>query len=184
MPKIKRDPLVALAEKMAPALKAAEWRITPRLQLRASRRLTCVTSGRLLLPLTAARDEETRALADQLREGLQARTEAEHRAWRDELAQTIAEGRTVRSTSPEFAPRRRRALPCRSTWLRNSPWPHRRRSRVTSPPNGGRLWTPFAFSPARTCVTAEASGGAERRPQEGDAETRRPGAAAGGALWD
>ena len=45
----------------------------------------------------AARDEETRALADQLREGLTNRVDAEHNAWRDELAQTIAEGRTVRA---------------------------------------------------------------------------------------
>ena len=33
----------------------------------------------------AARDEETRALADQLREGLSNRVDAEHNAWRDEL---------------------------------------------------------------------------------------------------
>ena len=44
MPKIKREPLVALAEKLAPTLKAAEWR-SPRLRLRASRPSTFATSA-------------------------------------------------------------------------------------------------------------------------------------------
>ena len=45
MPKIKREPLVALAEKLAPTLKAAEWRDRARLRLRASRPSTFATSA-------------------------------------------------------------------------------------------------------------------------------------------
>ena len=98
MPKIKREPLVALAEKLAPTLKAAEWRDRAEaavagietVDLRDIRSVVVAADG-------AARDEETRALADQLREGLTNRVDAEHNAWRDELAQTIAEGRTVRA---------------------------------------------------------------------------------------
>lgn len=98
MPKIKRDPLVALAEKLAPGMKAAEWRDRAEaavagietVDLRDIRSVVAAADG-------AARDEETRELADKLRSGLLARTEADHQAWRDELAQTIAEGRTVRA---------------------------------------------------------------------------------------
>jgi hypothetical protein len=98
MPKIKVQPLVSLAEKMAPALKAAEWRDRAEavisgieeIDLRDIRSVVAAAEN-------AARDEESRALADQLRLGLAARAESEHRKWLDELAATIADGRTVRA---------------------------------------------------------------------------------------
>jgi len=98
MPKIKRDPLVALGEKLAPSLKAAEWRDRAEaavagiatVDLRDIRSVVAAADG-------AARDEETRELAEQLRQGLLARTEAEHRSWLDEIAKMIAENRAVRA---------------------------------------------------------------------------------------
>ena len=83
MPKIKREPLVALAEKLAPTLKAAEWRDRAEaavagmetVDLRDIRSVVVAADG-------AARDEETRALAEKLREGLTSRVDAEHNAWR------------------------------------------------------------------------------------------------------
>lgn len=98
MPKIKVQPLVSLAEKMAPALKAAEWRDRAEavisgieeIDLRDIRSVVAAAEN-------AARDEESRALADHLRLGLAARAESEHRKWLDELAATIADGRTVRA---------------------------------------------------------------------------------------
>ena len=127
MPKIKREPLVALAEKLAPTLKAAEWRDRAEaavagietVDLRDIRSVVVAADG-------AARDEETRALADQLREGLTNRVDAEHNAWRDELAQTIAEGRTVRALRLSSRPPKAGA-PFPSTWL--NAWPLQRRSR-------------------------------------------------------
>ena len=98
LPPIKADPLIALAERIAPRLKAAEWRDRAEaaragideIDLRDIRSVI-VAADR------AARTEETRALAESLRTGLAARVEAEHRQWLDELAATMAEGRTVRA---------------------------------------------------------------------------------------
>jgi len=98
MPKIKRDPLVALAERLSPALRAAEWRDRAEaavagietIDLRDIRSVVAAADS-------AARDEESRTLAEQLRAGLNVRTEADHQAWRDELAKNLAEGRTVRA---------------------------------------------------------------------------------------
>jgi hypothetical protein len=98
MPKIKVQPLVSLAEKMAPTLKAAEWRDRAEaavagmeeIDLRDIRSVVAAAEN-------AARDEESRALADKVRAGLTARADSEHRKWLDELAGTIADGRTVRA---------------------------------------------------------------------------------------
>ncbi len=98
MPKVKTEPLVALAEKLAPRLKAAEWHDRAdaalagigEIDLRDIRSVVVAADN-------AARDEETRALADQLREGLTQRVDGEQRKWLDELAGTIADGRAVRA---------------------------------------------------------------------------------------
>ena len=127
MPKIKREPLVALAEKLAPTLKAAEWRDRAEaavagietVDLRDIRSVVVAADG-------AARDEETRALADQLREGLTNRADAEHNAWRTNLPRPSPRAaRFVLFASA--AARRRPVLPFPSTWL--NAWPLQRRSR-------------------------------------------------------
>ena len=46
---------------------------------------------------TAARDEQTRAVAQQLRDGLAARVDGEHGKWLSELNGLVTEGRTVRA---------------------------------------------------------------------------------------
>ena len=98
MPKIKSAPLVALAEKLAPALKAAEWRDRAEAALAGITEIDIKDIRSVVVAAdTGARDEESRALADRLREGLTARVDAEHRKWLDELAENIQEGRTVRA---------------------------------------------------------------------------------------
>ena len=98
MPKIKGAPLVALAEKLAPRLKAAEWRDRAEAALAGITEIDIKDIRSVVVAAdTGARDEESRALADQLREGLTARVDAEHRKWLDELAENIQEGRTVRA---------------------------------------------------------------------------------------
>ncbi len=98
MPKIKSEPIVALAEKLAPKLKAAEWRDRAEAALAGINEIDIKDIRSVVVAAdTGARDDESRALADQLREGLLARVDAEHRKWLDELAENIAEGRTVRA---------------------------------------------------------------------------------------
>lgn len=156
MPKIKREPLVALAEKLAPTLKAAEWRDRAEaavagietVDLRDIRSVVVAADG-------AARDEETRALADQLREGLGNRVDAEHNAWRDELAQTIAEGRTVRALRLSSRPPKAGApLPIDMAERLATAASESLTSEVTSD-RYATVIDAVAFSPVRTQVKAQ-----------------------------
>lgn len=98
MPKIKTEPLVALAEKLAPSLKAAEWRDRAEAALAGIDEIDVKDIRSVVVAAdSAARDDEARGLADQLRDGLTARVDAEHRKWLDELAESIRDGRTVRA---------------------------------------------------------------------------------------
>lgn len=156
MPKIKREPLVALAEKLAPTLKAAEWRDRAEaavagmetVDIRDIRSVVVAADG-------AARDEETRALADQLREGLTNRVDAEHNAWRDELAQTIAEGRTVRALRLSSRPPKAGApLPADMAERLATAASESLTSEVTSD-RYATVIDAVAFSPVRTQVKAQ-----------------------------
>jgi len=98
MPKIKSEPLVALAEKLAPTLKAAEWLDRAEAALAGIDKIDLRDIRSVVVAAeNAARDDKSRELADQLKAGLAARVDTEHRKWLDELAQTIGDGRTVRA---------------------------------------------------------------------------------------
>ncbi|MBP6728529.1 MAG: hypothetical protein KA129_02835, partial [Microthrixaceae bacterium] len=98
MPEIHGDELVTLAERLLPKLRAAEWRdradsalaVLEELDLRDLRSVVVAAD-------TAARDDESRAIAGQLRDALARRVEQEHTAWLAEIAQTLEEGRVVRA---------------------------------------------------------------------------------------
>ncbi len=97
-PKIRTDALLALAEKILPTLKAAEWRDRAEaakagvddVDLRDLRSVVAAGS-------TQAKGSEAKALATELSEAVTARVDAEHRKWLQELSETLAEGRTVRA---------------------------------------------------------------------------------------
>lgn len=91
-------PLLELAEKLVPKVRTAEWRD----RAEAAQRDLDVLDLRDLRSVVstadaAAKDDETRALAKVLREGLAARAEAEHAAWLEELTATVDVGRIVRA---------------------------------------------------------------------------------------
>ena len=96
-PEIKADALLAVAEELLPALRAAEWRdraeaavvIVDEISVRD---LRAVVSG-----ADTARDEEGRALAAQLREALDRRAAAERQSWVDEITSSLDDGRVVRA---------------------------------------------------------------------------------------
>ena len=97
-PPIAPEPLLAVAEQLLSGHRTAEWRDraesamadVDELDLRDLRSVVVAAE-------TGARDDETRALADALRTALAARVDREHAAWLTELAETLAEGRTVRA---------------------------------------------------------------------------------------
>ena len=98
LPQIKSEPVLALAEQLAPVLKAAEWHDRADAALAGIAKIDLRDLRSVIAAADrAARDDETRALAESLRAGLTQRLEVDHRKWLDELASTISEGRTVRA---------------------------------------------------------------------------------------
>jgi hypothetical protein len=95
---IAAGPLLELAEKLVPKVRAAEWRDRAEA---AKRDLEVVDLRDLRSVVSAAdsiaRDDESRTLARELREGLTARVDAEHTAWLEELTATVGVGRIVRA---------------------------------------------------------------------------------------
>ena len=97
-PSVKLDALLVVAERLHPALRVAEWRDRAEaavadldeLDLRDLRSVVVAAE-------TGAKDDESRALADQLRAGLAQRVDAEQTAWLTELAETLADNRVVRA---------------------------------------------------------------------------------------
>jgi hypothetical protein len=96
--KVSAAPLIAVAERLLPALHAAEWRdraeaAVAHLDDLDLRDLRSVVVG----AETAAKGDEALALSAQLREGLTARVDREQAEWLAELAETLKEGRVVRA---------------------------------------------------------------------------------------
>jgi hypothetical protein len=97
-PTVPADSVVALAERLLPRLRAAEWRDRADaalsdlddLDLRDLRSVVVAAD-------TAAKDDESREKAAALRDGLARRVEQEQTNWLQELASTLAEGRVVRA---------------------------------------------------------------------------------------
>jgi hypothetical protein len=97
-PTINPDPLMDIAERLMPVLRAAEWHD------KADAALADVTEidirdlrSVVVAADVGARDEETRALADQLRTALAKRVDSEHHEWLTEIAQNLDDGRVVRA---------------------------------------------------------------------------------------
>lgn len=95
---ITAGPLLELAEQLVPKVRVAEWRDRAEA---AQRDLDVIDLRDLRSVVSAAdavaKDDETRALAQSLREGLVKRADAEHQAWLSELTATVDVGRIVRA---------------------------------------------------------------------------------------
>lgn len=97
-PEVSGQELVALAERLAPKLRVAEWRDRAEaaladldeLDLRDLRSVVVASADN-------ARDDETRALAAQLREGLTRRVETAQVEWLAEISEALGDGRVVRA---------------------------------------------------------------------------------------
>lgn len=95
-PEVSPEPLLALAEELWPKMRSAEWLDRAEaamaelgeLDLRDLRSVVVAADS-------GARDDESRALAAQLREGLNARVESEHTQWLTSLAELVVDGRVV-----------------------------------------------------------------------------------------
>jgi hypothetical protein len=104
-PEIKPGPLVALAEELLPRLKTAEWHDRAEAALTdvdeiGLRDLRSVVSG----ADAAARDEQTRTLAANLREALERRLKKQQDDWVAEIVSALDESRLVRALRSSARP--------------------------------------------------------------------------------
>jgi len=95
---IAAGPLLEIAEKLVPKVRAAEWRDRAEA---AQRDLEVIDLRDLRSVVSAAdsgpKDDESRALAQTLKDGLATRVDAEHTSWLSELTATLDVGRIVRA---------------------------------------------------------------------------------------
>jgi hypothetical protein len=97
-PVINAAPLVAIAEDLLPGLRAAEWHDraeaaladVDEIDLRDLRSVVVAAD-------VSAKDDDTRQLADELRDALTRRVESEHREWLAEIDTLLRDGRVVRA---------------------------------------------------------------------------------------
>lgn len=156
LPTVKGDELVALAESMVPALRLAEWRDRAEAALSHLEDLDLRDLRSVVVASDGLRDEEARALATQLRDGLVRRVESEHTSWLEELVALLDGGRVVRALRVSSRPPKA-----------GVPLPADLSSRlVDATKENLTLDTPqdrwatvldaLSFSPVRTAVTLEA----------------------------
>jgi hypothetical protein len=89
--------LIGLAEQMLPQVSAAEWRDRAEAAIADVDEIDLRDLRSVVGADDAARDEESRALAAQLREALTARVEKEHAEWLAEIGTALDEARVVRA---------------------------------------------------------------------------------------
>jgi hypothetical protein len=152
-PKIDPAPLVQLAEELLPKLKTAEWHDradaalagVDELDLRDLRSVVVAADS-------AARTDETRQLAAQLREALAGRVDAEHQAWLAEIAEALGDGRTVRALRMSSRPPKAGALLPPEITSRLVEQANAALADDVAPQRWGTVLDAIAYSPIRTQV--------------------------------
>ena len=104
-PLVNADALLAMAETIVPKARVAEWQDRAEA---AIEQIDTVDLRDLRSVVTkaesAAKDEASRELAEQLRTGLAARLEKEQAAWLGEIAELLADDRVVRALNVSSRP--------------------------------------------------------------------------------
>jgi hypothetical protein len=107
-PEINPAPLLALAEELWPRMRTAEWRDRAEAAIKEVDELDLRDLRSVVVAAdSAARDDDSRAMAAQLRDALTRRVDEEHLKWLTELAELVADNRVVaalrRSSRPPKA---------------------------------------------------------------------------------
>lgn len=156
-PEIPPKMLEAVGEHLLPRLRAAEWRDNAEgalagiaeIDLRDIRKVVVAAEN-------GAKDDESRVLAQQLKDGLAARVDAEHGKWLSELNTLLTEGRTVRALRQSSRPPKAGApLPVElATRLADAAGASM--TADTMPERWGTVLDAVAYSPVRQQVTPAA----------------------------
>lgn len=156
-PEIPPKMLEAVGEKLLPRLRSAEWRDNAEaalagigdVDLRDIRKVVVAAEN-------GAKDEEGRALAQQLKDGLSARVEAEHGKWLSELNSLLGEGRTVRALRQSSRPPKAGAPLPGDLATRLAEGASASMTADTAPERWGTVLDAVAYSPVRQQVQPQA----------------------------
>jgi hypothetical protein len=97
-PELPEKQVVAMAEKLLPKLRRAEWRDRADAALEDLEELDLRDLRSVVVAAEdGARDEESRAIAAQLSSGLTRRVESEHAQWVEDMTENLDAGRFVRA---------------------------------------------------------------------------------------
>jgi hypothetical protein len=97
-PRINPDPLLDIAERLMPLLRAAEWQDRAEAALADADEVDIRDLRSVVVAADqGARDDTTRSLAEQLRKILGERVDREHHEWLKELGENLDQGRVVRA---------------------------------------------------------------------------------------
>jgi hypothetical protein len=91
------DELIAMAERLLPRLKAAEWRDRAEAAAASADEISLRDLRSVAAGADVARDEETRTLAAKVREALDRRVTAMYQEWSGDIAKQLDDGRVVRA---------------------------------------------------------------------------------------
>ncbi|MEQ8718183.1 MAG: hypothetical protein RIE08_11305 [Acidimicrobiales bacterium] len=97
-PEIDAAPLEGIAEKLLPTMRIAEWRDRAEAAIAGVDEIDLRDLRSVVVAAEAVqRDEECRAMAEDLRGKVSDRVDREHSEWLAEIASTLGDGRTVRA---------------------------------------------------------------------------------------
>ncbi len=168
-PTIDAAPLVQLAEELLPGLKEAEWhdRADAALAGMADLDLRDLRSV-VVAAESAARSDETRALADQVRDAVAARVDQDQAEWLADITSALDDERTVRALRMSSRPPKAGAPLPADLGNRLAEAAGAALSDDTGPQRWGTVLDAVAYSPIRLSVTPQ---GIPSRPNDELLET-------------
>lgn len=155
-PEIPPKMLEAVGENLLPRLRSAEWRDNAEAALAGISDVDLRDIRKVVVAAeNGARDDESRALAQQLKDGLTARVDAEQGKWLSELNALLKDGRSVRALRQSSRPPKAGSplppdLAKRLTEAANSSM-----TSETQPERWGTVLDAVAYSPVRQQVTPQ-----------------------------
>ncbi len=156
-PEIPPKMLEAVGEKLLPRLRSAEWRDNAEAALAGIADVDLRDIRKVVVAAeNGAKDEEGRALAQQLKDGLSARVEAEHGKWLSELNSLLGEGRTVRALRQSSRPPKAGAPLPGDLATRLAEGASASMTADTAPERWGTVLDAVAYSPVRQQVQPQA----------------------------
>ena len=155
-PQIPPKMLEAVGEHLLPRLRSAEWRDNAEAALAGIGEVDLRDIRKVVVAAeNGAKDDESRALAEQLKEGLTARVDAEHGKWLNELNSLLGDGRTVRALRQSSRPPKAGAPLPTDLAKRLAEAASASMTKETMPERWGTVLDAVAYSPVRQQVSPQ-----------------------------